>query len=492
MQDEHRTAFLLQTVASELRDVTRLFRMDPALWEETHQPHFIWHAWEEDGRFHCRFALGQEEHHRESPIPACEDARIALLEQKRALKRLCKQTLYDLCKRLMGVTPPWGSLTGIRPTRLVYEAMEHGLSLEAACAQVGEIFDVSPEKRQLLRDIVEVQSTLPPPCEQEMDVYVGIPFCPTRCAYCSFVSADVGRALKLIDPFLDALCRELAATGAMLADAGLRVRTVYFGGGTPTTLSAPQLDRLMGELADHIDLSGCTEYTVEAGRPDTITAEKLAVLARRGCSRVSVNPQTMQDAVLERMGRAHRADDILRAYALARESGIGCINMDLIAGLPGDSAEGFRASLEQVLDLGPENVTVHTLALKKGSRLMEEGGGLPSGAAVADMLDFAWAALRGAGQRPYYLYRQKYMSGSFENVGWCRPGAESLYNICMMEELHTIVSLGGGGVTKLVDRATGYIERLANAKYPQEYIQKIDAICADKGRVAQFYAAHGR
>ena len=149
-------------------------------------------------------------------------------------------------------------------------------------------------------------------------------------------------------------------------------------------------------------------------------------------------------------------------------------------------------SLEQVLDLGPENVTVHTLALKKGSRLMEEGGGLPSGAAVADMLDFAWAALRGAGQRPYYLYRQKYMSGSFENVGWCRPGAESLYNICMMEELHTIVSLGGGGVTKLVDRATGYIERLANAKYPQEYIQKIDAICADKGRVAQFYAAHGR
>ena len=326
----------------------------------------------------------------------------------------------------------------------------------------------------------------------EVSLYVGIPFCPTRCAYCSFVSADVGRALKLIDPFLDALCRELAATGAMLADAGLRVRTVYFGGGTPTTLSAPQLDRLMGELADHIDLSGCTEYTVEAGRPDTITAEKLAVLARRGCSRVSVNPQTMQDAVLERMGRAHRADDILRAYALARESGIGCINMDLIAGLPGDSAAGFRASLEQVLALGPENVTVHTLALKKGSRLMEEGGGLPSGAAVADMLDFAWAALRAAGQRPYYLYRQKYMSGSFENVGWCRPGAESLYNICMMEELHTIVSLGGGGVTKLVDRATGYIERLANAKYPQEYIQKIDAICADKARVAQFYAAHGR
>lgn len=327
---------------------------------------------------------------------------------------------------------------------------------------------------------------------RDIAVYVGIPFCPTRCAYCSFVSQSVEKSFDLVPPYVEALVEEIHSGGGMARALNLRCRTFYMGGGTPTTLTAGQLDRVLTALEDAFDLQDCEELTVEAGRPDTITAEKLAVLARRGCSRVSVNPQTMQDAVLERMGRAHRADDILRAYALARESGIGCINMDLIAGLPGDSAEGFRASLEQVLDLGPENVTVHTLALKKGSRLMEEGGGLPSGAAVADMLDFAWAALRGAGQRPYYLYRQKYMSGSFENVGWCRPGAESLYNICMMEELHTIVSLGGGGVTKLVDRATGYIERLANAKYPQEYIQKIDAICADKGRVAQFYAAHGR
>ena len=363
--------------------------------------------------------------------------------------------------------------------------------------------------------------------EHEVSLYVGIPFCPTRCAYCSFVSADVGRALKLIDPFLDALSQEIRATGAMLARAGLRVRTVYFGGGTPTTLTAPQLDRLMGELAEHIDLSACTEYTVEAGRPDTITAEKLAVLRRRGCDRVSVNPQSMSDAVLAAMGRAHRAADILRAFALVRESGIGCVNMDLIAGLPGDSADGFRASLDQVLELAPENVTVHTLALKKGSRLMNgapnkgkalvgerTSGGmselpwkqgsegykaredegdtpLPAGEDVAAMLDYAWAALRESGQIPYYLYRQKYMSGSFENVGWCLPGTESLYNICMMEELHTIVSLGGGGVTKLVDRHTGYIQRVANAKYPQEYIQKIDAICADKARVAEFCRQHG-
>ena len=421
------------------------------------------------------------------------DPQLTEYEAERLRQKAVKLSFFKAARDITGITPSWGALTGIRPGKLASRMLEEGMTERQVDRVLRDTYFVSPERRRLCIETAEAsrraKADLRP---EDISLYVGIPFCPTRCAYCSFVSADVGRALKLIDPFLDALCRELAATGAMLADAGLRVRTVYFGGGTPTTLSAPQLDRLMGELADHIDLSGCTEYTVEAGRPDTITAEKLAVLARRGCSRVSVNPQTMQDAVLERMGRANRADHILRAYALARESGIGCINMDLIAGLPGDSAEGFRASLEQVLDLGPENVTVHTLALKKGSRLMEEGGGLPSGAAVADMLDFAWAALRGAGQRPYYLYRQKYMSGSFENVGWCRPGAESLYNICMMEELHTIVSLGGGGVTKLVDRATGYIERLANAKYPQEYIQKIDAICADKGRVAQFYAAHGR
>ena len=349
---------------------------------------------------------------------------------------------------------------------------------------------MSPLRRQLAMDCAQaslaVKRSLRP---EEVSLYVGIPFCPTRCAYCSFVSADVGRALKLIEPFLDCLSREIKATGAMLAGAGLKVRSVYFGGGTPTTLSAPQLDRLMGELADAIDLSACTEYTVEAGRPDTITREKLEVLFRRGCGRVSVNPQTMQDHVLTAMGRAHRAEDIRRAYALARDSGIPCVNMDLIAGLPADSVDGFRSSLDQVLAMEPENITVHTLAMKKGSRLMEEGADVPSDDDVAAMLEYAWSALRTAGQIPYYLYRQKYMSGSFENVGWCLPGTESLYNICMMEELHTIVSLGGGGVTKLVNPATGYIERVANPKYPKEYLEKIDAVCAGKKRVARFHGA---
>ena len=414
------------------------------------------------------------------------------LSADRALQRILKLAFYDAGTAALGKEPPWGALTGVRPVKIPAKAMLAGATPAQAEKVLRDTYRVSPGRRKLAMDCAQAslaaQRSLG---EHEVSLYVGIPFCPTRCAYCSFVSADVGRALKLIDPFLDALSREIRAAGAMLAGAGLQVRTVYFGGGTPTTLTAPQLDRLMGELAEHIDLSACTEYTVEAGRPDTITAEKLAVLRRRGCDRVSVNPQSMSDAVLAAMGRAHRAADILGAFALVRESGIGCVNMDLIAGLPGDSADGFRASLDQVLELAPENVTVHTLALKKGSRLMEGATPLPPGEDVAAMLDYAWAALRESGQIPYYLYRQKYMSGSFENVGWCLPGTESLYNICMMEELHTIVSLGGGGVTKLVDRHTGYIQRVANAKYPQEYIQKIDAICADKARVAEFCRQHG-
>ena len=414
------------------------------------------------------------------------------LSADRALQRILKLAFYDAGTAALGKEPPWGALTGVRPVKIPTKAMLAGASPAQAERVLRDTYRVSPGRRKLAMDCAQAslaaQRSLG---EHEVSLYVGIPFCPTRCAYCSFVSADVGRALKLIDPFLDCLSREIKATGEMLAGAGLKVRTVYFGGGTPTTLSAPQLDRLMGEIADSIDLSACTEYTVEAGRPDTITREKLEVLFRRGCGRVSVNPQTMQDHVLAAMGRAHRAEDIRKAYALARDSGIPCVNMDLIAGLPADSVDGFRSSLDQVLAMEPENITVHTLAMKKGSRLMEEGADVPSDDDVAAMLEYAWSALRGAGQIPYYLYRQKYMSGSFENVGWCLPGAESLYNICMMEELHTIVSLGGGGVTKLVDRHTGYIQRVANAKYPQEYIQKIDAICADKARVAEFCRQHG-
>ena len=421
---------------------------------------------------------------RRCPLPPEEDG----VARDRAFQQILKLAFYDAATALLGYEPPWGALTGVRPVKIPTKAMAAGAAPAQAEKALRDTYHVSPLRRALAMDCARAslaaKASLRP---REVSLYVGIPFCPTRCAYCSFVSADVGKSLKLVEPFLDALSREIQAAGRVLEEAGLAVRTVYFGGGTPTTLTAPQLDRLMGELAQHMDLSGCTEYTVEAGRPDTITREKLAVLARRGCTRVSVNPQSMSDKVLSAMGRAHRGADILTAYALVRESGIGCVNMDLIAGLPADSTEGFRASLDQVLALGPENITVHTLALKKGSRLMEEGGYIPSGEEVASMLDYAWSALRQAGQVPYYLYRQKYMSGSFENVGWCRPGTESLYNICMMEELHTILALGGGGMTKLVDSAAGRIARIPNPKYPKQYLERIDSLCAGKEQVVRFY-----
>ena len=411
------------------------------------------------------------------------------LSADRALQRILKLAFYDAGTAALGKEPPWGALTGVRPVKIPAKAMLAGASPAQAEKVLRDTYRVSPGRRKLAMDCAQAslaaQRSLG---EHEVSLYVGIPFCPTRCAYCSFVSADVGRALKLIDPFLDALSREIRATGAMLADAGLRVRTVYFGGGTPTTLSAPQLERVMGALEAHLDLSRLTEYTVEAGRPDTITPEKLSVLRSHGVGRVSVNPQSMSDEVLAAMGRSHTAADIRRAMADVRAAGFGVVNMDLIAGLPRDSAAGFAASLEEVLSLAPENITVHTLALKKGSRLMADPEALPSAGAVSAMLDGADEALRGAGYVPYYLYRQKYMSGSFENVGWCRPGTENLYNIAMMEELHTVLALGGGGMTKLVDPDSGRILRIPNAKYPYEYIQSIETCLAEKEALTAFYA----
>ena len=323
----------------------------------------------------------------------------------------------------------------------------------------------------------------------EISLYIGIPFCPTRCAYCSFVSADVQKALKLVEPYLEGLCREITAAAPLLREAGLSLRPIYIGGGTPTTLSAGQLDRLLTQVEKSFDLSRLTEYTVEAGRPDTITAEKLAVLAAHNVDRVSVNPQSMEDHVLAAMGRDHRAEDIVTAYDIVRASGVPMVNMDLIAGLPRDTVDGFRYTLDRVLEMAPENITVHTLALKKGSQLMLERQGLPSGEDTAAMLDYAWDRLRGAGYLPYYLYRQKYMSGALENIGWCKPGCEGLYNICIMEELHTILALGGGGSTKLTDPGTGKIVRITNPKYPHVYLERLDQVCANKAQLVPFHLA---
>ncbi len=409
----------------------------------------------------------------------------------RLLQRLIKQSFFKAAMELReGSPPPWGMLTGIRPAKLASRALESGMTAVETHRLFRETYYVSESRTQLALDAAKAglaaKASLDP---ADLSLYVGIPFCPTRCAYCSFVSADVQKALKLVAPYLQALYQEIAACAPLLEEARLRLRTIYIGGGTPTTLSAPQLDRLLTQIETQFDLSHVTEYTVEAGRPDTITPEKMAVLAAHRVDRVSVNPQSMDDAVLEAMGRSHKAADIYAAYQMVRDAGIPMINMDLIAGLPKDSLDGFRCTLDQVLALNPENITVHTLALKKGARLMMERQGLPSGAETAAMLDYAWDRLRAAGYLPYYLYRQKYMSGALENIGWCKPGCEGLYNICIMEELHTILALGGGGSTKLTDPDTGKIIRITNPKYPHVYLERVEQICANKQDLVPFHQA---
>ena len=409
-------------------------------------------------------------------------------ERERRKQRAVKLSFFEAARSLTGVTPAWGALTGIRPAKLAAELLEGGMDPQAADRVLRDVYFVSDKRRRLCLECAQAglaaKRALSP---GEISLYVGIPFCPTRCAYCSFVSNSVEKSLHLVEPYLSALFAEIDAAAEMVRDLGLRVRSFYMGGGTPTTLSAEQMDRLLGRLAERFGLSGLVESTVEAGRPDTITAEKLAVLRERGVTRVSVNPQSMEDRVLAAIGRRHTAGDVRAAMELVSRQGFPHVNMDLIAGLPEDTPAGFRRTLEEVAGFGADNVTIHTLSLKKGSRITLEGARLPPVEEVGAMLDHANAFLRRAGFAPYYLYRQKYMSGSFENVGWCRPGGTGWYNIYIMEELHTILSLGAGGSTKMVDPSRGRIERVFNAKYPQEYIQRPEKLSANRAAFRAFY-----
>ena len=417
-------------------------------------------------------------------IPAGADG----YERERLKQRAVKLSFFQAARALTGVTPAWGALTGIRPAKLAAGLLEEGMSVQEADRVLEETYFVSPERRRLCLQCaqagLEAKAALTP---EDISLYVGIPFCPTRCAYCSFVSNSVEKSFHLVDPYLEALLAEVDSAAAMVRELGLRVKSFYMGGGTPTTLTAAQMDRLLGRLNERFDMGGVVEYTVEAGRPDTITAEKLAVLRRNGVDRVSINPQSMEDRVLAAIGRRHSGDDIRAAMELVDAAGFPHVNMDLIAGLPEDTPEGFRRSLDEVIAFGTDNVTVHTLSLKKGSRITLEGTRIPTVEEVAAMLDYAGPALRSAGFGPYYLYRQKYMSGSFENVGWCRPGGTGWYNIYIMEELHSILSLGAGGSTKLVDPAQNRIERAFNLKFPQEYVQRPEKIAANQAAFRAFY-----
>ncbi len=407
-------------------------------------------------------------------------------EAKALEQRLVKMAAYRAITALTG-RPAWGALSGVRPAKLVRKWLERGADSPACAQLLTGLYDLDRDKAILAircaQESRAVDALLAP---GDLSLYLGIPFCPTRCAYCSFISADVKGSLALVEPYVAALEREILWAGEFLARRGLRVRSVYMGGGTPTTLSAPQLDRLLTALDRWLDRAPLVEFTVEAGRPDTITAEKLAVLRAHGVDRISVNPQTLSDQVLRAMGRAHTADQFRQAYALARTFDFSAVNTDLIAGLPQDSPDGFRATLDELVALAPEEITVHTLARKHGSALLSAPGrqeALPDAQAVTQMLAYAAQVLPPAGYRPYYLYRQKFMTGAMENVGWTRRPQSGFYNIVMMEELHSVLALGAGGVSKDIDRAAGRVTRHTNPKYPKEYLERLEDILAEREAV---------
>lgn len=397
--------------------------------------------------------------------------------------------LYELLAAERGMRPQWGILTGVRPVKLfgsLCETMGEG----EASAYFQRKLLVSPRKTELCRVTLENEKKILACVRPEyFSLYLSIPFCPTRCAYCSFVSSSVEKTFRLIPEYVRLLCKEIEETGRVAAALGLRPASVYMGGGTPTTLSAEQLGAVLDAVRSSFDLSACHEVTVEAGRPDTITEDRLEAMKSRGVTRISINPQTLSDRVLRAIGRRHTTEQTFSAFEMARRGGFDNINMDLIAGLPKDDPEGFRATLKGVADLAPESVTVHTLALKRAARLAKDPAGPYGGNAdgTEEMVDFADSFLPEKGYAPYYLYRQSRMVGNLENVGWALPGRECAYNVFIMEECQTILACGAGAVTKLKAPGSGRLERVFNFKYPYEYISRYAEMLNRKGRVKEFY-----
>jgi oxygen-independent coproporphyrinogen-3 oxidase len=408
------------------------------------------------------------------------------LVSDRLLQRIIKQSFYRAAASFLEAPPVWGSLTGIRPTQIAAKAIKSGKKADKVAKTLAREFYVSPERAEMClqaaKEAIKLEHTLEP---RDIALYVGIPFCPTRCTYCSFVSNSVERSFGLIGPFTDMLLREIKETADIVNKLGLRIVTVYIGGGTPTSIPVEALESVLSKLKEAFDLSHLREYTVEAGRPDTITKRKLEIISRSGADRICINPQSMSGKVLSAIGRKHTPEDVQEAVRHIKRTGAS-LNMDIIAGLPEDTSDGFRKTLDTVLELAPSSVTVHTLSLKKGSHIMLENTSIPSGTDVATMLDYASGRLQKSGYKPYYLYRQKYTSGGFENTGWCLPGNEGIYNICMMEELCSVVAMGGGAVTKLVSHE-GRIERIFNAKYPREYIMQTSKLEDKIKKISGFY-----
>lgn len=378
---------------------------------------------------------------------------------------------------------PWGILTGIRPVKIASKLIRDGLSEEEIIKYFVDEYKAAPDRARLALNLAKTETkVLDSMYKDGISLYIGIPFCPTRCLYCSFISNSVKSSGKYMDEYVDCLKREIEYTSNILNKRNIRIETVYIGGGTPTTLSHIQLDGLFSALYKSFDLSNLKEFTVEAGRPDTISEEKLDVINAYGIDRISINPQTMNEKTLKVIGRNHTPGEVIKAYELARKKGIKIINMDIIAGLPGENFENFKYTLEEVERLSPENTTIHTMSVKRSSRLKEliDSYNLTEESVVSDMVEFSKEYLYSLGKKPYYLYRQKNMLGNLENIGYTKDGFESLYNIYIMEELQSIISMGCGGVTKTIEKKTDRIERIFNVKEPKEYIERFEEMLGRK------------
>lgn len=463
--------------ANDIADVVRLFYGEgSAVAPQEEHDALLEHSHRLDGtlwRERFTLSVGDKSLFMGMSAPAAMDGG---LEEKRQLKRLIKRCGYQLLKRYTGRQPAWGSLTGIRPTRLYYQQLERGQTRIQARETLSELFDLTQEKLELLDEIIDAQSGLIERAPNACDLYVGIPFCTTRCAYCSFSSGEIGDG-RLVEPYLNALYREMDACAEMAGEIGLDTRVGYIGGGTPSSLNTTQLDGLLTRLEKRF--GPFIELTVEAGRPDTLDEDKLRMLRDHPVTRISINPQTMNDVTLERIGRAHTAAQTAECFALARRLGFDDINMDVIAALPGEDLAMFAHTLDEVRALGPESLTVHTLAIKRSSRLHEQRY-RQSEQDATRMVELGRQTAHEMGMRAYYLYRQKYMADNLENVGYARPGRVCRYNIDNMEETSSVMALGAGAISKCVMRQEEKILRAPNIANIEQYIERTDEMVARK------------
>lgn len=408
--------------------------------------------------------------------------------RKESQHELGRQLFYCF-EKLTGYRSNWGILTGVRPAKLFLRYCDE-FGNEYAEKFFKEKFLVNESNLELCKKAVDgEESIISLSQDNSFSLYLSIPFCPSRCSYCSFVSHSIEKAQNIIPQYVELLCRELEITANIAKKLNLRLETVYMGGGTPTTLTASQMNQVLQTVRDNFDMTNVREFTVEAGRPDTIDAEKLMAIKQNGVTRISINPQTMNDNVLECIGRKHTAQDTIDAFNLAREIGFDNINMDLIAGLPSDTFESFKNTVSEILKLNPESVTVHALSMKRASTLNTSGQHveIELGSEAAKMVNYSREVFEENKLLPYYMYRQSKTVGNLENVGYAKSGYEGLYNVYIMDETHTILACGASAVTKLKDSSKKNIKRIFNFKYPYEYINGFDELISRKTEIGEFY-----